>query len=279
MRFSPATRLKKKKPPQKYLKISAPINTQGPVQLILFFLLPQKWCRLQRSSWSPLDSSCSLVIPGWMALCVPTTKNHPRNAQCESCSKWPKHSVLHLSIGKGDGQIWVTQARIQGKQLSVNADVLSKNTSHQQQWNWIHEVPARRARHHKSINQIHHIHRNGRRCWDLTYFSNRAGGLETKPILPRLRKVHLQIFLLYPSLLPSARHAACGKWVSTPSHSRWPYQQSRSSNPAHSQEGNSHEYLFTSTYKTTSTGTGFQTDWVGPSPILWLVLPSGWIWM
>lgn len=111
-----------------------------------------------------------------MALCVPTTKNHPRNAQCESCSKWPKHSVLHLSIGKGDGQIWVTQARIQGKQLSVNADVLSKNTSHQQQWNWIHEVPARRARHHKSINQIHHIHRNGRRCWDLTYFSNRAGG-------------------------------------------------------------------------------------------------------
>lgn len=38
MRFSPATRLKKKATTKKkYLKISAPINTQGPLQLILFF--------------------------------------------------------------------------------------------------------------------------------------------------------------------------------------------------------------------------------------------------
>lgn len=75
-----------------------------------FVFLPfPRWHRLQGFSRSLLDSSCSFFILGWMVLSVPTIKESiPGMHNMKACCKWPKYSVLHSSIRKGDSWIWVT---------------------------------------------------------------------------------------------------------------------------------------------------------------------------
>lgn len=102
MGLSPDTRLKK-------ANCSCGDSRAVSSAYAVFLHLLQRWGRLQRSSRSVLDSSCNLFIPGWMALSVPTTKkNIPGMHNMKACFKWPKHSVPHPSIRKGDSQIWVT---------------------------------------------------------------------------------------------------------------------------------------------------------------------------